>query len=72
MRSLTDDVNLAVQQLSDPVEADATLRSLHIAALGKLAAHAKIALDLDLNLAKSALLLPPAMLPLPTASPTWK
>jgi hypothetical protein len=58
VRSLTDDVNLAVQLPSDPVEADATLRRLH-SALGKLAAHAKIALDLDLNLAKCALLLPP-------------
>ena len=58
MRSLTDDCNLAVRLPSDPVEADAILQQLH-SALGRLAAHAKEALDLDLNMAKCALLLPP-------------
>ena len=58
VRSLTDDCNLAVRLPSDPAEADATLRRLH-GALSKLAAHAKAALALDLNMAKCALLLPP-------------
>ena len=57
VRSLTDDCNLAVQLPSDLAEADATLQRLH-GALSELAADAKAALDLDLNLGKCALLLP--------------
>ena len=58
VRSLTDDCNLAVQLPSDPAEVDATLVSLH-GALEELAADAKDALDLELNLGKCALLLSP-------------
>ena len=68
VRSLTDDCNLAVQLPSEPADADATLRLLH-GALNELAADAKEALDLDLNMAKCALLLPPGHAAAPTASP---
>ncbi len=58
LRSLTDDCNLAVQLPSDEAQAHAVLTRLH-AALTALAADAKATLNLDLNLDKCALLLPP-------------
>ena len=58
VRSLTDDCNLAVLLPSGRDEARAVVLQLR-AALDGLAADAKSNLNLDLNLAKCALLLPP-------------
>jgi hypothetical protein len=70
VRSLTDDCNLAVQLPREPAGADAVPRRLH-GVLTELAAHAKDALDLDLNMAKCALLLPQHAAA-PTASRVWR
>ena len=58
VRSHTDDCNLAVQLPREPAGGDAVLRRLH-GVFTEMAAHAKDALDLELNVAKCALLLPP-------------
>ena len=58
LRSLTDDCNLAVHLPSDEAQAHAALTRLH-AVLTALADDAKTTLNLDLNLDKCALLLPP-------------
>jgi len=57
-RALTDDVNLAVRLSDNQTDARATLRRLR-RVLDELASDAKATLNLDLNLAKCALLLPP-------------
>ncbi len=64
VRSLTDDCNLAVLLPSDREEAKAVVLELR-ATLAELEADAKSNLNLDLNLGKLALLLPPdhALLP---------
>ena len=64
VRSLTDDCNLAVLLPSDREEAKAVVLELR-ATLAELEADAKTNLNLDLNLGKCALLLPPdhALLP---------
>ena len=64
VRSLTDDCNLAVLLPSDREEAKAVVLELR-ATLAELEADAKSNLNLDLNLGKCALLLPPghALLP---------
>jgi hypothetical protein len=58
LRSLTDDCNLALQLPDDPALAHATLVRLHTV-LTAFAADAKATLNLDLNLDKCSLLLPP-------------
>jgi hypothetical protein len=58
LRSLTDDCNLAMQLPNDEAQTHAVLTRLH-AVLTALADDAKSTLNLDLNLDKCALLLPP-------------
>jgi hypothetical protein len=64
VRSLTDDCNLAVLLPSGREEAKVVVLQLR-AALARLAVDAKTNLNLDINLSKCALLLPPghALLP---------
>ncbi len=60
LRSLTDDCNLAVQLPSAEAQAHAVLTRLHAVLTARaLADDAKNTLNLDLNLDKCALLLPP-------------